>query len=145
MTKLIFQIKCVTVMQWSRSCLHVQVNWVRLPETLYSVSCIGFFLCLEGTWGVTVLSFFSSGISVILIFMCGIAVSSSPAVYGFSPFWLTVFGKRRSFTVLRYHSFVLSCLIQVNTICSKNHSKLNRLIKVKYFRLNGNDRAFQSL
>ena len=107
-----------------------------------------FFLCLEGDmggYGIAVVSFFSSGISVILILMCGIAVSSSPAVYGFSPFWLTVFGKRRSFTVLRYHSFVLSCLIQVNTICSKNHCKLNRLIKVKYFRLNGNDRAFQSL
>ena len=41
---------------------------------------------------------FSSGMSVILIFMCGIAVSSSPAVCGFSSFRLTVFGKRSSFT-----------------------------------------------
>ena len=65
-------------------------------------------------YGSAVLSFFSSGISVILILMCGIAVSSSPAVCGFSSFWLTVFGKRRSFTVLRYCSFGLSCLMQVN-------------------------------
>ena len=31
----------------------------------------------------------------------------SPAVCGFSRFWLTVFGKRRSFTILRYCSFGL--------------------------------------
>ena len=73
----------------------------------------------EGTWGFPIFSFFSSGISVILILMCGIAVSSSLAVYGFSSFWLTVFGKRRSFMVLRYHLFSLSCLMQVNTMCSK--------------------------
>ena len=45
---------------------------------------------------------FSSGISVILILMCVIAVSSSRAVCGFSSFWLTVFGRRRSLTALRY-------------------------------------------
>ena len=49
--------------------------------------------------GIAVLSFFSSGISVILMLICGIAVSSSPAVCGFSFFSFTVFGKRRSFTV----------------------------------------------
>ena len=59
----------------------------------------------RGTWGFTVLSFFSSGISVILILMYGIAVSSSPAVCGFSSFWLTVFGKRKWITVLQYCSF----------------------------------------
>ena len=32
-----------------------------------------------GVYGIVVLSLFSSGISVILILMCGIAVSSSPA------------------------------------------------------------------
>ena len=51
-----------------------------------------------GFYGIVVLSFFSSGIPVILILMCGIVVSSSLAVYGFSLFWLTVFSKRRSFT-----------------------------------------------
>ena len=54
---------------------------------------------------------FWHGISVILILMCGIAVSFSLAAYGFSSFWLTVFGKRRPFTVLRYRSFSLSCLM----------------------------------
>ena len=34
------------------------------------------------------IGFFSSGISVFLILMCGIVVSSSPAVYGFASFWL---------------------------------------------------------
>ena len=63
-----------------------------------------------GVYGIVVLSFFSGGISVIFILMCGIAASSSPAVYGFSSFWLTVFSKRRSFTVLRYHLFSLSCI-----------------------------------
>ena len=29
---------CVIVVQWSRSCLHVQINGVRLPATLFSVS-----------------------------------------------------------------------------------------------------------
>ena len=74
------------------------------------------------------------GISVILILMCGIAVSFSLAAYGFSSFWLTVFGKRRSFTVLRYHLFSLSCLMQLKTLCSTNNSKLKRLIKVNIFR-----------
>ena len=49
-----------------------------------------------GVYGITLLSFLSSGILVILILMCGIAVSSSPVVCGFSSFWLPVFGKRRS-------------------------------------------------
>ena len=64
-----------------------------------------------GVYGIAVWSFFSSGISVILILMCGITVSFSPAVCGFSSFWLTVSGKRRSFTVLRYCSFGRSCLM----------------------------------
>ena len=60
-----------------------------------------------GVYGIAVLSFFSSGISVTFILMYGIAVSSSPAVCGVSSFWLTVVGKRRSFAVLRYCSFGL--------------------------------------
>ena len=63
-----------------------------------------------GVYGIAALSFFSSSILVILILMCRIAISSSPAVCGFSSFWLTVFGNRRSFTALRYCSFGLYCL-----------------------------------
>ena len=59
-------------------------------------------------YGIAVLGFFSRGISVILILMCGIAVSSSSAVCGFSSFWLMVFGEIRLFTVLRYRLFALS-------------------------------------
>ena len=44
-----------------------------------------------GLWYCSILSIFSSGILVILILMCGIAVSSSPAVTvhvcGFSSLW----------------------------------------------------------
>ena len=54
-----------------------------------------------GVYGIVVLGFFSYGISVILILTCGIAVSSSSAVCGFTSFWLTVFGEIRLFTVLR--------------------------------------------
>ena len=61
-----------------------------------------------GVYGIVVLGFFSCSISVILILTCGIAVSSSSAVCGFSSFWLTVFGEIRSFTVLRYRLFALS-------------------------------------
>ena len=43
MTKLIFQIMCVTAEQWSRSCLHVQINRIRLPATLFAVSLYRFF------------------------------------------------------------------------------------------------------
>ena len=43
MTKLTFHIVCVTVVQWSRSFLHVQSNRVRLPATLLSVSMYCFF------------------------------------------------------------------------------------------------------
>ena len=42
--KLIRQIMRVTVVQWSRSCLHVQINRVRLPATLFAVSLYLFFL-----------------------------------------------------------------------------------------------------
>ena len=42
-TKLIFQIMCVTVVQWSRSCLHAQINRFRLPATLFSVFFLYFF------------------------------------------------------------------------------------------------------
>ena len=34
---------CVTVVQWSSSCLNVQINRVRLPATLFSVSLFRFF------------------------------------------------------------------------------------------------------
>ena len=34
---------CVTEVQWSRSCLNVQINRVRLPATLFSVSLYRFF------------------------------------------------------------------------------------------------------
>ena len=34
---------CVTVVQWSRSFLHVQINRVRLPATLLSVSLYRLF------------------------------------------------------------------------------------------------------
>ena len=47
-----------------------------------------------GVYGIAVLSFFSSSILVILILTCSIALSSRPEVYGFSSFWLAVFGKR---------------------------------------------------
>ena len=43
---------CVTVVQWSRSCLHVQINRVRLPATLFSVClyrfCYFFFCLVRG-------------------------------------------------------------------------------------------------
>ena len=47
-------------------------------------------------YGIEVLGFFSRVILVILILTCGIGVSCSSAVYGFSSFWLTVFGEIRS-------------------------------------------------
>ena len=52
-----------------------------------------------GAYGIAVLSFFSSGVSVILILKRG-PVSSSTVVSGLSSFWLTAPCKRRSFTVL---------------------------------------------
>ena len=38
-----FQNMCVTVVQWSRSCLHSQINRVRLPATLFSVCLYRFY------------------------------------------------------------------------------------------------------
>ena len=48
-----------------------------------------------GVYSIAVLGSFSCSISVILILTCGIAVSSSSAVCGFSSFWLTVFGEKK--------------------------------------------------
>ena len=74
-----------------------------------------------GVYGIAVgvLGFSSCGISVILILTCGIAVSSSSTVCGFSSFWLTVFGEIRLFTVLRYRLFALS----FDTIRKTKHSR----------------------
>ena len=43
---LVLQVICVTVVQWSRSCLNVQIKGVLLPATVFSVSLYRFFLCL---------------------------------------------------------------------------------------------------
>ena len=64
-----------------------------------------------GVYGIAVLNwafFMQYIITVILILTCGIAVSSSFAVCGFSSFWPTVFGEIRLFTVLRYRLFAFS-------------------------------------
>ena len=37
-TNLLLQVMSVTLVQWSRSCLYVQINRVRLPATLFCVS-----------------------------------------------------------------------------------------------------------
>ena len=55
--KLILQIMCVTVVQWSRSCLHVQINRVRLPATLFNVSLYRFFIFLFGLFFNTIFPF----------------------------------------------------------------------------------------
>ena len=65
-----------------------------------------------GVYGIVVLNIFPRGISVILILMCGIAVSSGPAFCGFSSFWLTVLCKR-CFMVLWHCSFALSSLTKI--------------------------------
>ena len=43
MTNLIFQIMRVTVVQWSKSCLNVQINRVRHLATLFSFSLYRLF------------------------------------------------------------------------------------------------------
>ena len=57
MTKFIFKVICVTVVQWSRSCLLVQINRVRLPATLFSVSLYRFFFFLLGPFFNIIFSF----------------------------------------------------------------------------------------
>ena len=73
-----------------------------------------------GVYGIAVLGFFSRGISVILILTCGIVVSSSSVVCGFSSFWPTILGEIKLFTVLRYRLFALS--FRYNT---QNKTQLN--------------------
>ena len=49
---------CVTVVQWSRNCLHcLQINWVRLPATvtLFSVALSYRFFCV---WSLFLTLFF---------------------------------------------------------------------------------------
>ena len=58
MTKLICQIMCVTVVQWLRSCLHAQINGVRLPATLFSVSLYRFFFLVWSLFLNTIFPFF---------------------------------------------------------------------------------------
>ena len=72
-----------------------------------------------GVYGIAVLGFFSCGISVILISTCGIAVSSSSAVCGFSSFWLTVIGEIRLFTVPFICAFFSIQYAKQNTVGHK--------------------------
>ena len=72
MTKLIYQIMCVTVLQWSRSCLHVQINRVRLLTTLFSVSLYRFFFFSVWSLFLTLfflLAFFSLFLLLTLLVM----------------------------------------------------------------------------
>ena len=46
LTRLLFQIVCVTVMQWTSTCLYMQMNRVPRPATLFYVSLYRFFFCL---------------------------------------------------------------------------------------------------
>ena len=81
----------------------------KIKESTSYAKCRSLFERDMGIYGIAVLGFFSCGISVVLILRCGIAVSSSSAVCGFSSFWLTVFGDWIIlFTVLRYRLFALS-------------------------------------
>ena len=98
----------------------------------------------KGVYGVMVLSFFSSGFSVILILMCSIVLSSTPAVCGFLSFWLMVLGKGRSFTV---SSPVQSMSIFGKLYFTLNGKWLHNLWQLFYNRIvaASNGRAFQSL
>ena len=49
---------CVTMVQWSRSSLPVQINRVRLPATLLSVSLYRFFFPVWSIFFHTIFSFF---------------------------------------------------------------------------------------
>ena len=82
-----------------------------MKKSMGTIERLKFSRVVEGDWrGIAVLSFFSSGILVILILICGIVVS----------FWLMVFGKRRPVMVL-FICALISCL---KTICNSKHSNL---------------------
>ena len=52
------KLMCITVVQWSRSCLNVQSNRVRLPSTLFSISLYRFWSLLFNTIFLFALFFF---------------------------------------------------------------------------------------
>ena len=82
-TKLFFQVMCVTVVQWSRSCLHLQINRVRVPATLFSVSLYLFFFF-------SVWSLFNSIFPFGLFFFI---FTADPAGHAF---WINIYFKRKS-------------------------------------------------
>ena len=55
---------CVTLVQWSSSCLNVQINRFRLPATLFSVSLYRFFFFFLSVWSL----FFNTGFPFGLFF-----------------------------------------------------------------------------
>ena len=57
MTKLLFQILRVTVVQWSKSCLNVHINRVQHPATLFSVSLYRLFFSVWSLFFNTVFLF----------------------------------------------------------------------------------------
>ena len=105
-TLYLHKVQAFKVLKLSHECKRI---FRLLTTCLYKPVCIAQYSEGDmGVYGIAVLGFFSCGISVILILTCGIAVSSSSAVCGFSSFWLTVFGEIRLFTVFRYRLFALS-------------------------------------
>ena len=115
--------------------IYILLEGVRLIKQVQFFSTLSYFMkqksYILAFWGdvgvyfIAELGFFPNGISVILILMGGIVVSCSPTVCSFLSFWLTVFGKRRSFTVLWYRSFASSCLMQVNIWKTLLHLTVN--------------------
>ena len=81
-TKLIFQSMSVTVVQWSRSCLHLQKKRVRLPAALFSVSLYRFF-------------FFLFGLFLTLFFLLAffLILTADP---GGACTWINIYFKRKS-------------------------------------------------
>ena len=69
----IFQIMCVTVVQCSRSYLHVQfflqISCVRLPATLFSVFCTVVFSCLVSLFLIFPFGLFSLFLLLTLLVM----------------------------------------------------------------------------
>ena len=92
MTKLIL---CVTVVQWSRSCWHVQINRVRLPATPFSVSLYRFFFFFFPVWSLFFNSSFRFGLffSILTADPAGHALGSRD-ILSLSPEFY--FGKRIS-------------------------------------------------
>ena len=105
------QITCVTVVQWSRSCLNVQINRVLLPATRFSVSLYRFVF--SPVWSLFFNTIFPFGLFFFIL-------TADPAGHALGSI---IYFEFRSFILEKVFQKLLICILTKLTTREKKKKK----------------------